>query len=113
MSISVDEVTKVAGLARLNLEPEKVEQFAVQFNNILGYMRKLNELDTSGVEPLYSPVTHETVFRDDDVRMEYSRTPGQRPGNRRELLYRPPDRRIIRAALTLRRFTFTTTQNNR
>ncbi|WP_031387266.1 Asp-tRNA(Asn)/Glu-tRNA(Gln) amidotransferase subunit GatC [Desulfonatronum thiodismutans] len=73
MSISVDEVTKVAGLARLNLEPEKVEQFALQFNDILGYMRKLNELDTSGVEPLYSPVTHETVFRDDDVHMEYSR----------------------------------------
>ncbi len=73
MSISVDEVAKVAGLARLNLEPEKAEQFAVQFNDILDYMRKLNELDTSGVEPLYSPVTHETVFRDDNVRMEYSR----------------------------------------
>ena len=73
MSISVDEVAKVAGLARLNLEPEKVEQFAAQFNDILGYMQKLNELDTSGVEPLYSPVTHETVFRNDEVRMEYSR----------------------------------------
>ena len=73
MSISVDEVAKVAGLARLNLEPEKMEQFAAQFNDILGYMQKLNELDTSGVEPLYSPVTHETVFRNDEVRMEYSR----------------------------------------
>ncbi len=73
MSISVDEVAKVAGLARLNLEPEKVEQFAAQFNDILGYMQKLNELDTSGVEPLYSPVIHETVFRNDEVRMEYSR----------------------------------------
>ena len=73
MSISTDEVEKVAGLARLNLEPEKVEQLAAQFNDILGYMQKLNELDTSGVEPLYSPVTHETVYRDDEVRMEYSR----------------------------------------
>ncbi|PTN39023.1 Asp-tRNA(Asn)/Glu-tRNA(Gln) amidotransferase subunit GatC [Desulfonatronum sp. SC1] len=73
MSISVDEVAKVAGLAKLNLKPKKVEQFAAQFNNILGYMQKLNELDTSGVEPLYSPVTHETMFREDEVRMEYSR----------------------------------------
>ena len=73
MSISTDEVVKVAGLARLNLEPEKVEQFAAQFNDILGYMQKLNELDTSGVEPLYSPVTHETVYRDDVVRREFSR----------------------------------------
>ncbi|SDB30238.1 aspartyl/glutamyl-tRNA(Asn/Gln) amidotransferase subunit C [Desulfonatronum thiosulfatophilum] len=73
MSISTDEVAKVAGLARLNLKPEKLEQFAGQFNDILGYMEKLNELDTSGVEPLFSPVNHETVFRDDDVRQEYSR----------------------------------------
>lgn len=73
MSISVDEVTKVAALARLNPAPERVEQFVAQFNDILGYMQKLNELDTSGVEPLYSPVTHETVFRDDAVRMAYSR----------------------------------------
>ena len=73
MSICTDEVQKVAGLARLNLEPKKVEQLATQFNDILGYMQKLNELDTSGVEPLYSPVTHETVFRNDEVRMEYSR----------------------------------------
>ena len=73
MSISTDEVVKVAALARLNLAPEKQEQFASQFNDILGYMQKLNELDTTGVEPLYSPVTHGTVFRDDVVREEYSR----------------------------------------
>lgn len=73
MSISTDEVVKVAGLARLNLEPEKVELFAAQFNDILSYIQKLNELETSGVEPLYSPVTHETVYRDDVVRMEFSR----------------------------------------
>ena len=73
MGISTDEVAKVAVLARLNLGPEKIGQFAGQFNDILGYMEKLNELDTSGVEPLYSPVTHETVFRDDEVRQEYGR----------------------------------------
>lgn len=73
MSISIDEVAKVAGLARLNLEPEKVQQFAAQFNDILGYIQKLNELDTTGVEPLYSPVTHGTVFREDEVRQEFSR----------------------------------------
>lgn len=73
MSISVDEVSKVAGLARLNLEPDKVKQFSAQFNDILGYMQKLNKLDTSGVEPLYSPVSHGTVFRDDEIQKEYSR----------------------------------------
>lgn len=82
MSISVDEVAKVAGLARLNLEPERIEQFANQFNDILGYMQKLNELDTSDIQPLYSPVTHATVFREDVVTQEYSRD---------ELLANAPD----------------------
>lgn len=73
MGITVDEVVKVAALARLHLAQDKIDQFATQFNDILGYMHTLNEVDTSGVEPLYSPVTHSTVFREDVVRQEYSR----------------------------------------
>jgi aspartyl-tRNA(Asn)/glutamyl-tRNA(Gln) amidotransferase subunit C len=73
MSITVDEVSKVAGLARLHLAQEKVERFAAQFNDILGYMQQLNELDTSEIQPLYSPVTHATVFREDVINQEYSR----------------------------------------
>ena len=73
MSITVDEVFKVAALARLQLTQDKIDQFAAQFNDILGYMHALNEVDTSAVEPLYSPVTHATVFREDVVRREFAR----------------------------------------
>lgn len=73
MIISPDEVTKVADLSRLDLSPAKIEQFVSQFNDILGYIHALNEVDTDGVEPLYSPVTHTTVFREDVVLREFDR----------------------------------------
>ncbi len=73
MKLSPDEVAKVARLARLDLVPEKLVQFAEQFNDILGYMDKLGELDTADVEPIYSPVEHCTVMRKDEARKDYSR----------------------------------------
>ncbi len=73
MSISAEEVAKVAALSRLNLPDNKVDQFVAQFNDILDYIHALNEVDTTAVQPLYSPVTHSTVFRDDKVRSDYPR----------------------------------------
>lgn len=73
MSISVEEVTKVAALARLNPPQNKLDQFADQISDILGYMQVLNELDTSSVEPLYSPADHGTVFREDSIAQEFTR----------------------------------------
>lgn len=73
MKISPEEVAKVAKLARLDLSQEKIELFAGQLDDILNYMDKLGELDTSEVEPLYSPVENTTVLRSDEPRKEYSR----------------------------------------
>ena len=73
MRISPEEVAKVARLARLDLTPEKIDQSAGQLDGILGYMDKLSELDTSSVEPMYTPVDHVSVMRDDVVRKDYSR----------------------------------------
>ena len=65
MSIGIEEVTKVAKLARLRLEESDLEDFAAQMDGILAYMETLGAVDTAGVEPLYSPVTHETPMRAD------------------------------------------------
>lgn len=73
MKLSPDEVAKVARLARLDVAPEKLELFAEQFNDILGYMDKLGELDTANVDPMYSPVEHCTVLRKDEARKDYTR----------------------------------------
>ena len=68
MKISQERVAEIAKLARLELPQEKQALFAGQFENILTYMDTLHEVDTSNVEPLYSPVAHTTVYRPDTVR---------------------------------------------
>lgn len=65
MSITPEEVAKVAKLARLELGQDKTGQYAAQLDDILAYMDKLSELDTEGVEPMYTPVDHVSVLRDD------------------------------------------------
>ncbi|GFM37018.1 Asp-tRNA(Asn)/Glu-tRNA(Gln) amidotransferase subunit GatC [Desulfovibrio psychrotolerans] len=65
MKISPEQVARIAKLARLEPDEAKLTLFAGQFESILNYMDTLNELDTTGLEPLYSPVTHATVLRDD------------------------------------------------
>lgn len=73
MKITKNEVASVAKLARLELSDDKLDVFAGQFNEILDYMELLGELDTGDVEPLYSPVLHETRMREDAPRKDYSR----------------------------------------
>jgi aspartyl-tRNA(Asn)/glutamyl-tRNA(Gln) amidotransferase subunit C len=73
MKISPDEVAKVARLARLDLPQEKIDQYAAQLGGILDYMDKLSELDTARVEPMYTPVDHVSVMRDDVVKKDFSR----------------------------------------
>ena len=67
MSISTKEVEHVAGLARLTLTPDQVETYAAHLNEILGYMEKLNQVDTEGLEPTYHAVAGSNVFREDEV----------------------------------------------
>ncbi|MFP4168329.1 MAG: Asp-tRNA(Asn)/Glu-tRNA(Gln) amidotransferase subunit GatC [Desulfonatronovibrionaceae bacterium] len=73
MAISKDEVRSVAELARLQLEEKKLDQFAKQMDSILEYVHKLEEVDTSAVEPMYTPVDNTTVLRKDRETKEHSR----------------------------------------
>ena len=72
MAITRTDVEKIAELARLELTAEEAESFTEQLSSILGYIDKLNELDTTGVEPM-SHLTlgndaPEFAERDDEVR---------------------------------------------
>jgi aspartyl-tRNA(Asn)/glutamyl-tRNA(Gln) amidotransferase subunit C len=57
MKISNEDVLKVAALANLELTSAEVEAYRGQLDDILSYIEKLNEVDTSGVEPLTQIVT--------------------------------------------------------
>ena len=65
MSVTIKDVEHVAKLARLEFSKEEIEKFTRQFNQILEYMEKLNELDTSNVEPLSQVIELNNVFRED------------------------------------------------
>jgi aspartyl-tRNA(Asn)/glutamyl-tRNA(Gln) amidotransferase subunit C len=52
MAITRQEVDYVAYLARLELTEAEKDKLASQLSAIVGYMDKLNELDTAGVEPM-------------------------------------------------------------
>jgi aspartyl-tRNA(Asn)/glutamyl-tRNA(Gln) amidotransferase subunit C len=64
-SLSVEEVAKVALLARLRLKPAELEQFTGQLNSIVHFVEQLQELDTTDVEPLAHGIEVRNVFRDD------------------------------------------------
>lgn len=64
-TLSIDEVAKVALLARLRLSPEELETFTGQLNSIVHFVEQLQELDTTNVEPLAHGVEVHNVFRDD------------------------------------------------
>jgi aspartyl-tRNA(Asn)/glutamyl-tRNA(Gln) amidotransferase subunit C len=52
MRINEDEVRRVANLANLALTEEEVTRMAQDLSGILTHVDKLNELDTSNVEPM-------------------------------------------------------------
>lgn len=63
--IDIDYVSK---LARLKLDPSEREMFARHLDSILGYMEKLNQLDTSQVEPTQHILPLQNVTRADEVK---------------------------------------------
>ncbi|HOB21943.1 MAG: Asp-tRNA(Asn)/Glu-tRNA(Gln) amidotransferase subunit GatC [Firmicutes bacterium] len=67
MSINREVVEHVAKLAKLAISEEEAEQFTNEIAGILAYAEKLNALDTTGVDPLISPVPMQAVLRDDIV----------------------------------------------
>ncbi|MBI2956443.1 MAG: Asp-tRNA(Asn)/Glu-tRNA(Gln) amidotransferase subunit GatC [Acidobacteria bacterium] len=67
MKITRKDVEYVAALAHLELTAEETERMRQQLDSILGYIEKLNELDTAGVEPM-AQVLAPTVSGQADTR---------------------------------------------
>jgi aspartyl-tRNA(Asn)/glutamyl-tRNA(Gln) amidotransferase subunit C len=67
MKIGPEEVRRVAALARLAFTPAEEELLTVQLDSILQFVEKLNEVDTSAVEPLSHVVEVVNAFRDDRI----------------------------------------------
>ena len=67
MSLSKAEVEHVARLARLELSEAEKEEFTGQLNGILHFVEKLNQLDTTAVEPTAHSIPVSNIFRSDRI----------------------------------------------
>jgi aspartyl-tRNA(Asn)/glutamyl-tRNA(Gln) amidotransferase subunit C len=67
MSVDKDTVRRIAKLARIALEEERVEPMMQELNGIFAWVEQLNEVDVTGVEPMTSVVAQKLKMRDDVV----------------------------------------------
>lgn len=57
MALTLDDVSRIALLARLELAPDRAEAMRQQLNDFFRVVEQMSAVDTSGVEPLYTPLS--------------------------------------------------------
>ncbi len=68
MSITKEEVKKIAHLARLDFDEEALTNFTEELSKILNYFEELKKLDTTGISPTFHPLKKNTPYRKDEVK---------------------------------------------
>jgi aspartyl-tRNA(Asn)/glutamyl-tRNA(Gln) amidotransferase subunit C len=67
MSISRQDIEKVALLARLELAEDELARMTTELAQIVGYVDQLGEVNTDGIEPMAHAIEVKNVFREDVV----------------------------------------------
>ena len=57
MALTPQDVSRIAQLARLELQPAEQAAMLSQLNGFFGIVEQMSAVDTSGVEPLYTPLS--------------------------------------------------------
>jgi aspartyl-tRNA(Asn)/glutamyl-tRNA(Gln) amidotransferase subunit C len=70
--LSKKEVEHVAWLAHIVLSNEEKALFTEQFNEILDYFKKIDMVDTEGIEPTYHVLDLKNVYRKDEIKPSLS-----------------------------------------
>lgn len=65
--MDIQDVKKVARLARIETSDEQAETLVPQLNNIIGWIEQLAEVDTDNVEPLANVANIELPLRKDEI----------------------------------------------
>ncbi|WP_102866678.1 Asp-tRNA(Asn)/Glu-tRNA(Gln) amidotransferase subunit GatC [Pseudovibrio exalbescens] len=65
MSVDLNTVKRVAGLARIKVNDEQAEKMTGELNAILGFVEQLDEVNIDGVEPMTSVVEQKMKMRED------------------------------------------------
>lgn len=67
MQITKDLVAKIAKLARIRLSENEIEKFTKQMTEIIGFVEKLNSVDTKGIAETNQVNGMENVLREDKI----------------------------------------------
>lgn len=67
MTITEDDVCRLAELSKLSLAPAEIAPLIKDLNHILDYVSMLDELDVSGVTPTYQNFAQQNVWRKDQL----------------------------------------------
>ena len=67
MSVTREEVAKIASLARIRMAEGDLDRLVPEFNKILDWVEQLGEVDTSDVEPMTAVIPQEMRLRDDVI----------------------------------------------
>jgi aspartyl-tRNA(Asn)/glutamyl-tRNA(Gln) amidotransferase subunit C len=82
MALTPDSVTRLAKLARLELAPQEQLAMLAQLNGFFDLATRMSAVDTSGIEPLFTPLSAvqevSLRLRDDTVTQTDERTLNQR-----------------------------------
>jgi aspartyl-tRNA(Asn)/glutamyl-tRNA(Gln) amidotransferase subunit C len=76
MEVNDELVDKLANLARLTFEPAEKAEIKRDLQKMISFIEKLNELDTTGVEPLLFMTDEVNVLREDEVKGSITREEG-------------------------------------
>ena len=57
MPLTSEDVSRIAHLARLELEPAEAAAMLTQLNGFFRIVEQMGSVDTTGVEPLYTPLS--------------------------------------------------------
>lgn len=67
MEVSNELIEKLSTLARLKIEPGQKENLRSDMQQLIGFIEKLQELDTTGIEPLMNMTTEINKLRADEI----------------------------------------------
>ncbi len=73
MDIDIKQIEQIANLSRIKLTDDEKDIFREQLADILGYIEKLNELDTDDVQPMAYATSIKNVFREDQQESSFPR----------------------------------------
>ena len=69
--ITRKDVEHVAKLSQIKFEEKELEKFTKQLEDIVGFIDKLSELNTEGIEPTSSVIPMVNVTREDSIRPSF------------------------------------------